>query len=175
MFNFADIKQDLTIIYAFLRVTDDMIDVPQSAAPKKERMEVIVKFLNELFRHRKVESFFEWTEENDDIEKTINWDYFEEYLSDVELSAFRSLCRIAYYLPHEPFYELIEGYKWDIEEKPIRNELDLMEYSKYIASSVATLCTFTFCHRSNQWPDKFGPACQSMIDNARKMGMVSIK
>lgn len=163
----------MTIIYAFCRVTDDMIDTPQSAALKTERLDVIVKFLNELFQNRKIKSFFEWTEEIDDIEKKIDWKYFAKNLSEKELSAFRSISRIAYSLPHEPFYELVEGYKWDIEEKPVRNELDLMEYSKYVASSVATLCTFTFCYKSGQWPDKFGAACQFMIENARKMGMVS--
>lgn len=173
IFSIPDIKQDLTIIYAFCRVTDDMIDTPESTDLKKERLDIIVKFLNQLFRHRHVKNYFEWTEDIEDSAQKIDWPYFENCLSDEELSAFRSVTLIAYYLPHEPFYELVEGYKWDIDEKPVRNELDLMEYSKYVASSVATLCTFIFCYKSNQWPDNFGPACQCMIENARKMGMVT--
>lgn len=170
----SEIKQDLTIIYAFCRVTDDMIDIPESTDLKKERLNVMIKFLNQLFHHRQSKNYFEWTEEIEDYKQKIDWPYFEKCLSDGELSAFRSISRIAYYLPHQPFYELVEGYKWDIEEKPVRNEFDLMEYSKYVASSVATLCIFVCCYKSNQWPDNFGPACQYMIENARKMGMVCL-
>lgn len=167
---FPDIKQDLTILYAFCRVTDDMIDNEQLVELKKERLKVILEFLDQLFSNRRIKSEYCW--ETNSSDPNIDWKYFERQLSIEQLSAFRAIGRIAYYMPQEPFYELAEGYKWDIDGRVVLNENDLIEYSKYVASSVATLCTFVFCHKSYQWPDNMGPKCRSMLENARKMGLV---
>lgn len=172
MFNFADIKQDLTILYAFSRVTDDMIDNEQSIELKKERHRTILDFLNQLFSNRKIKSDYCW--ETDGSEPKIDWKYFEMHLTKEQLSSFRAIARISYYMPQEPFYELIDGYKWDIDGRAVLNENDLIEYSKYVASSVATLCTFVFCHKSYKWPDNMGPKSRAMLDSARKMGLVRL-
>lgn len=166
----SDIKQDLTILYAFCRVTDDMVDNEQAVEMKKERVDVIVKFLDQLFSNRKITSEYCW--DTTSSNPKIDWPYFHQKLSEEQLCSFRAISRIAYYMPQEPFYELVEGYKWDIEGRAVLNENDLIEYSKYVASSVATLCTFVFCHKSYHWPDQMGPKCRSMLENARKMGLV---
>lgn len=166
-------KQDLTILYAFCRVTDDMVDNEHSVALKKERVSVILKFLDQLFANRHITSEYCWQTTND-ADPNIDWKYFEVQLDNEQISAFRAIARIAYYMPQEPFYELVEGYKWDIDGRAVLNEDDLIEYSKYVASSVATLCSFVFCHKSFQWPDNMGPKCRSMLENARKMGLVRI-
>lgn len=41
-----------------------------------------------------------------------------------------------------------------------RCKKDLIEYSKYVASSVETQCMCVFCQKSYQWPDRMGPKCQ---------------
>ncbi|XP_031621320.1 bifunctional lycopene cyclase/phytoene synthase-like [Contarinia nasturtii] len=161
-----DIKQDLTILYAFCRVTDDMVDNEHSIELKKERIRVIVEFLDQLFSNRTIKSEYCW--ERNGSSPKIDWKYFEETLTKEQLSSFRAIARISYYMPSEPFYELVEGYKWDIDGRPVLHENDLIEYSKYVASSVATLCTFVFCHKGYKWPDTIGP----MLENARKMGLV---
>lgn len=166
----SDIKQDLTILYAFCRVTDDMVDNENSVELKKKRMHVISTFLDQLFSNRKVTSEYCW--EVIAPQPKIDWAYFERVLSSEQLCSFRAISRIAYYLPQEPFYELVDGYEWDIAGRCVQNENDLIEYSKYVASSVATLCTFVFCHKSYQWPDRMGPKCRTMLENARKMGLV---
>lgn len=165
-------KQDLTILYAFCRVTDDMIDNEIDTKQKQVQLEIMKKFLNQLFANRKVIGLYEWKIiNNEDIR--IDWTFFQKHLNEEQIASFRSIARIAYYLPQEPFYELVEGYLWDIDGRVVQTEDDLLEYSKYVASSVATLCTFVFCHKSCHWPDNFGPKCKLMFINARKMGQVS--
>lgn len=171
-FLFIAVRQDLTILYAFCRVTDDMIDIEQSMESKKQRLNVITLFLDQLFAHRTNLSNYTWQTATD-CEPSIDWKYFEQQLSEKQLCTFRGVARISSYMPQEPFYELVAGYQWDIDGRPILHEDDLIEYSKYVASSVATLCTFIFCHKCCQWPDEMGPKSRTMLEMARKMGMVS--
>lgn len=172
IFACADIKQDLTILYAFCRVTDDMVDNGQSIQQKKRQVQTIRAFLDQLFAHRSITTEYSWVNIRD-VTPNIDWNYFQQHLTNEQMASFRAIARISYYLPQEPFYELIDGYNWDIEGRAVYSEDDLIEYSKYVASSVATLCTFVFCYKSNQWPDKMDTKCRSMIENARKMGLVS--
>lgn len=173
IFTVLAVRQDLTILYAFCRVTDDMVDIEQSVELKKDRLNVITQFLNQLFSNRVNVSGYTWQSTTNNCEPSIDWKYFEKQLTEKQLCAFRGIARISCYMPQEPFYELISGYKWDIDGRAIRNENDLIEYSMYVASSVATLCTFIYCHKCSQWPDEMGPKSKSMLENARKMGLVS--
>lgn len=161
-------------MYAFCRVTDDMVDTEYSIQQKKRQVQTISAFLNQLFANRRITSEYCW-EMIDDATQNINWNYFKQHLTNEQMASFRAIARISYYLPQEPFYELIDGYNWDIEGKAVYTEDDLIEYSEYVASSVATLCTFVFCYKSNRWPDKMGVKCRSMIESARKMGLVSFE
>lgn len=169
--NCLEIKQDLTILYAFCRVTDDMVDNEHSGQLKKERIKIIVEFLDRLFANRRITSPYSWELLNC-AKCTIDWKYFEKQLTIEQVATFRALSRIAYYMPQEPFYELVDGYNWDIDGRPILDENDLIEYSKCAASSVVILATIVFCHKSNRWPDEMGAQFRSMIDNAQKMGPV---
>lgn len=149
-----------------------MVDNEHSVDLKKERVRVILEFLDQLFSNRKIKSEYCW--ETISSDPIIDWKHFEKQLTKEQLSSFRAITRIAYYMPQEPFYELVEGYKWDIDGRAVLHENDLIEYSKYVASSVATLCTFVFCHKSYKWPDNMGSKSRSMLENARKMGLVSL-
>lgn len=150
-----------------------MVDNEQSVELKRERLNIILKFLDQLFANRYNVSEYSWQIANNNCEPSIDWQYFEKQLSEQQLCTFRGIVRISNYMPQEPFYELVNGYKWDIDGRAIRHENDLIEYSQYVASSVATLCTFIFCHKCHQWPDDMGPKSKLMLENARKMGMVS--
>lgn len=149
-----------------------MVDNELSVELKKQRVKTILEFLDQMFSNRRVKPGSEYCWETVASEPKIDWAHFEKQLSQEQISSFRAINRIAYYMPQEPFYELVEGYKWDIDGRAVLNENDLMEYSKYVASSVATLCTFVFCHKSCHWPDDMGPKSRIMIENARKMGLV---
>lgn len=171
----SDIKHDLSILYAFCRVTDDMIDNETEASERKKQLSIIIEFLDQLFNNRKMINYFVWHNKSNarhSSKDRVNWSYFSEHLTPVQLAAFRAISRIAHYLPQAPFYELMEGYKWDIDGRLVKDEEELKLYSSYVASSVATLCTFIICTRSNYWPDNFGKKCVNMIEHARGMGMV---
>ena len=79
---------------------------------------------------------------------------------------------IAFYLPGPAFRELMKGYECDLQNKLPQTKDDLLEYSKYVASSIATFMIYITCY-------KFGYAnllCkenQSMIDEGRVFGQVS--
>ncbi|KAJ6635851.1 Bifunctional lycopene cyclase/phytoene synthase [Pseudolycoriella hygida] len=165
------VRQDLTTLYAFCRVTDDMVDNEHSMELKTHRLKVIEEFLDQLFANRVNVYNYTW-KVTSNSEPSIDWNYFRKQLTDKQLRSFRGIARISFYLPQEPFYELVKGYKWDIDGRMTHSENDLIEYSKYVASSVATLCTFLFCHKCREWPDQMGPKSISMLENARKMGLV---
>lgn len=175
-FNFvhSDVRQDFTIYYAFIRVTDDIIDEEHDVQSKRQqRMHVICTFLDQLFSNRRITSEYCW--EMIVPQPKIDWPYFEGELTNEQLCVFRALSRIAYYLPQEPFYELMHGYAWDIAKSIVRNESDLIEYSKYVTSSGGTLCTFVLCQKSYQWPDRMGPKCRFMFENIQKLGVVGFE
>lgn len=168
MFNLG-IRMNLIILYAFCRVTDDMIDDEPDVNKQKLKLQLTEKFINELFADRKSDY---------DVKKkphlvNINWKQYETELTDVEMSSFRALTRIAFYLPRKPFYELLAGYQWDIDGRLVRNETDLMEYCNYVAGSVGVLCVFVMMYRCDD--DKFDmvQSYDYVIDKAQQMGRVS--
>lgn len=154
-----------------------MIDRESEVAEREKQLTLITKFLDQLFSDREGNiGYFDWRLKEKSAERStdlVDWVYFEEHLSVEQLAAFRAISRIVHYLPQQPFYELVDGYKWDIDGRLVEDEDDLKLYSSYVASSVATLCTFIVCTRSNYWPDNFGEKCEVMIEHARNMGMVS--
>lgn len=151
-----------------------MVDNEISTEQKRHQVELITKFLDQLFSNRRVTDVYAWQCDQQVDYPMVDWKFFKNHLSEKQLASFRSIARISYYLPQEPFYELVQGYIWDIDQRTVRDEDDLLEYSKYVASSVATLCTFVFCHKTYQWPDHSGPKCKQMLENARKMGLVNV-
>lgn len=148
-----------------------MVDNEHSVQLKKEGVKIIVEFLDQLFANRRITSEYCW-ELMKGAKCNIDWKYFEKHLTKEQAASFRAISRISYYMPQEPFYELVDGYNWDTVGRAVHNENDLIEYSKCVASSVATLCIFVFCYKSSRWPDQMGAKCRSMIENARKMGVV---
>jgi len=101
--------------------------------------------------------------------------YYSDLLSREELAAFRSLSRIAYQLPAEPFYELCQGYEWDILGKVVETEDQLTEYCSYVASSVGVLCTFVMANERRDWfsgsLSKPLEREREVVEAARNMGL----
>ncbi|XP_053214576.1 uncharacterized protein LOC128397835 [Panonychus citri] len=170
----SGIRIDLSILYGFARVTDDMIDNSQGIKTRREKLSIINKFLDQLFADRGNRKWtYDVPTKMDPRKKPkINWKDFTCCLSKDELAAFRALTHIVYYLPSEPFYELARGYSWDIEDKTVETESDLLEYSSYVASSIGILCTFVMCYKSGKFPNGVTDDHIAMVERAKEMGQV---
>lgn len=168
---FVGIRLHLTILYAFCRVTDDMIDNEPNANKKKRKLQLIERFIEELFANRDSDYDVK-TAEHPREPKTIDWAQYRTELNDEELSCFRAISRISFYLPRKPFDELLEGYRWDVNGKNIENETDLLLYSNYVAGSVGALCVYVMLYQSGIRRDDHGDH-DFLIEKAQKMGQVS--
>jgi 15-cis-phytoene synthase/lycopene beta-cyclase len=104
-------------------------------------------------------------------EPNIDWAHYRQELSDEELSCFRAISRISFYMPRKPFYELLEGYRWDVAGKSVENESDLLLYSSYVAGSVGTLCVYVMLYKSGVSLTE--DIRDYIIGKAQKMGQVS--
>ncbi|XP_025407691.1 bifunctional lycopene cyclase/phytoene synthase-like isoform X2 [Sipha flava] len=171
----SGIRMDLLISYTFARITDDMIDDKSlHIEEKKPKLKLFIQFLDELFAGRKSDY---------DVKKKpyipkINWPLYQSQFTDVQMSCCRAFSRIAFYLPRKPFYELLEGYKWDVERRLIRNEKDLMEYCNYVAGSSGAISIFTFMYRSdngmNDIVEKYDNIVEKSQQLARDLQLVNI-
>ncbi|RWS11464.1 bifunctional lycopene cyclase/phytoene synthase-like isoform X2 [Dinothrombium tinctorium] len=167
------VRKDLSILYAFCRVTDNMIDNESIVDKRKDKVNLIKKFIDELSVDRAPSWKYDVGKKIDPKSvPNIDWSYYEKHLKKNQLAAFRAISRISYYLPLEPFRELIRGYEWDINEKMIETDSDLLEYSSYVASSVATLFTCIMCFKSDFVGRKLIKEDEWLIERARDMGKV---
>ncbi|KAE9527398.1 hypothetical protein AGLY_013096 [Aphis glycines] len=164
----AGVRLHLIILYAFCRVTDDMIDSEPNVGVKKQKLTLIERFIGELFADRSADY---------DVKKStprkpqVDWQRYRKELTDEELSCFRAISRISFYLPRKPFYELLDGYRWDVEGKVVQNEADLMLYSSYVAGSVGALCVYVMMHKSGVNIDD-DARHDFVIRKAQQMGQV---
>jgi len=162
----AGIRLDLIILYSFCRVTDDMIDNELDVEKKKRKFQLTNNFINELFHDRKSD----YDVGTKPQKLNIDWTKYESELTDAEMSCFRALSRIAFYLPRKPFEELLAGYKWDIEARLIKNEDDLLLYSTYVAGSVGVLCVYVMMYRCDNDKFKLVENYDYVIKKAYQMG-----
>lgn len=165
----AGIRLHLIILYAFCRVTDNMIDSEQDAGRKERKLSLIERFIDELFADRR--SDYEVRPAPPARDPDIDWTPYQMELTDEELSCFRALSRISFYLPRKPFHELLDGYRWDMAGKQVLNEDDLLLYSNHVAGSVGALCVYVMVYNSG------GNHCaltgrDFVLQRARQMGQV---
>lgn len=163
------IRLDLTILYAFCRVTDDMIDDEPDVEKQKHNLELTKKFIDELFADRKSD----YDVKAKPYVIKIDWAQYQSELTYVQMASFRAISRIAFYLPRKPFYELLEGYQWDMERRLVKSEKDLLLYSSYVAGSIGTLCVYVMMYRCDN--DKFEllDNYDIVIEKAQQMGRVN--
>lgn len=142
----AGIRLHLIILYAFCRVTDDMIDSEQNVVVKKRKLALIEGFIGELFADRNAD--YDVKTSITPRKPEVNWQRYRLELTNVEFSCFRAISRISFYLPRKPFYELLDGYRWDVDGKTVQNKTDLFLYSSYVAGSVGSLCMYVMMYKS---------------------------
>lgn len=166
---------DLIILYAFRRVTYDMIADELDTKKKQCKYGAIEAFVGELFADRK--------SDRDVMTRpgaaNIDWSRYRPELTDREMAIFRAMSRTVFYLPRWPFDDLLAGYRWDVEGRPAKDEDDLMLYSSYVAGSVGALSGHVLMYRCDDDRDH-DPATavehgslQLVVEKARQIGRVN--
>ncbi|KAI9263071.1 phytoene synthase [Sporodiniella umbellata] len=144
-----EVRQDLGTLYGFCRATDDLCDNENVPLDTRKRQ-------------------LAWTREG--IERMFSgkepgWERYP--LPEDCLCAFRAFGRLASYLEKEAVFELLEGYRWDLERRVVQSEADLAFYSACVASSVGEMCTRLMWSHEGQ-----GPRPAWILERARAMGLV---
>lgn len=146
-----------------------MIDSEPVADRKLRKLELTERFTDELFADRRSDYDVE-TATGCRVPR-VDWSLYQSELSAEELSCFRALSRIVFYLPRKPFYELLDGYRWDVNGNTVNDENDLLLYSSYVAGSVGTLCVYVMVYKSGATDN--GETHEFVIKKAHQMGQVS--
>lgn len=150
-------RQDLGVLYAFCRATDDLADNEQVPVDQRKRqLKVVREFVNDLFTQKS------------NCALDMDWAAYEDRLPDDCLASFRSLVRLRYVLQVDTVLELLDGYTWDLERRPVLTETDLIRYSECVASSVGEMCTRILMNNSKS----VDPTTLTWtISRARDMGL----
>ncbi|KAI8642701.1 Squalene/phytoene synthase-domain-containing protein [Parasitella parasitica] len=153
------IRQELGVLYAFCRVTDDLCDDETVLIQeRRQQLKTIRQFVNDLFGQKSSSPH------------VIDWDLYNGKLPDSCISAFKSFTRLRDVLEADAIHELLNGYKWDLDRRSILNKDDLRRYSACVASSVGEMCTrIILAHSDNKNTRK---ESQWIIQRAREMGLV---
>lgn len=156
-------RQDLGVLYAFCRATDDLADDESVPVDQRKRqLKLVRNFVVDIFTQKS------------DSASSIDWTPYMDLPADC-LASFRSFVRLRHVLQADTVIELLDGYTWDLERRPILNESDLKRYSECVASSVGEMCTRVLMHsnrhqNSNTTMDNATLAWT--VDRAREMGLV---
>lgn len=173
---YAAVHHDLIICNAFCRIGDEIVDSTTKPIEEKERfVRILRKFLDELFANRVVHENLRWTDiktKTDD--NKIDWNYLGQHLNDDEIIIFRCLSRIVYYLPQEPFYDMLAGFETDLKLGVIANTTELRNYCANAANSL-TMFIFICCHKNDCWPSDINERFDSMFKKIRTLCIVSIQ
>jgi 15-cis-phytoene synthase / lycopene beta-cyclase len=145
-----------------------MIDSEPNVGVKKQKLMLIERFIGEIFADRSADYDVKTSTSR---KPEVDWQRYRQELTDEELSCFRAISRISFYLPRKPFYELIDGYRWDVNGKMVQNETDLLLYSSYVAGSVGTLCVYVMMYKSGVNIDD-DARHDFVIKKAQQMGQV---
>lgn len=149
-----------------------MIDDGPNAGAKKRKLLLIQRFVGELFADRDSDYGVNATSAR---EPRVDWTrYGPPELTDEQVSCFRAVSRISFYLPRKPFDELLEGYQWDVDGRTVDDEADLLLYSSHVAGSVGVLCVYVMVHQSGGCGRLDDGGHDFLIEKARLMGQVRL-
>ncbi|KAI9300497.1 Lycopene beta-cyclase [Cunninghamella echinulata] len=155
------VRQDLGILYGFCRATDDLADNENiSITQRQQQLHMVRQFVHDLFLQKS------------NCSQDIDWACYQQVLPSECLASFRSFVRLRHVLQPEAIHELLDGYVWDLERRPIQHEQDLKTYSACVASSVGEMCTrIILSYRYSDKPmEPF--IMHDTIEKAREMGLV---
>ncbi|GAA5795752.1 hypothetical protein HPULCUR_001114 [Helicostylum pulchrum] len=153
-------RLDLGILYGFCRATDDLCDDETIPVEKrKHQLKVTHQFVKELFSQKT----------NTPV---IDWDFYTAQLPSSCISAFKTFTRLRHILQVDAIEELLDGYKWDLERRPIETQEDLYRYSACVASSVGEMCTRILLHNNTNTTSDGHTSDKWVLERAREMGLV---
>ena len=163
-----NVRQDLCVLYAFCRVSDDVVDESngKSQSWKRQQLNEMRSFIDEHFLP--AEDFGRGPP--------------RLLKSKMCRHAFASHRALVYSLSHKvprgPFMELLRGYDYDLRseendpQSEIQNESDLRAYCANVASSVAEMCLWLMCD-SRHWERTIESTSFTLVKiKAREMGEV---
>ncbi|ORE02406.1 terpenoid synthase [Rhizopus microsporus var. microsporus] len=149
VFNYA-VRQDLSVLYGFCRATDDLCDNESVPGKRRERqLQATRQFVKTLY-----------------AEKQLTEAHYSQ-LPVTCIPAYRAFAtHLRYIVSEESVYELLDGYRWDLERRSVKDEDDLAYYSACVASSVGEMCTRIIAHHGQC------SLSSDTIHRARQMGLV---
>jgi 15-cis-phytoene synthase/lycopene beta-cyclase len=126
--------------YSFCRVADDLVDNANTQDEAQAWVAKLTQYLAMAYASKEARIISKQP-------------HMQAYISENFPQASQSALRLlpTHILPHRPFYELLEGFKTDLEfhsdkfskeleDFPVANEQDLETYSARVAGTVAELC-----------------------------------
>lgn len=131
------VKYDVYGLYAFCRITDDLIDECNDIVQQKKNMKLMLDYIDFVYENRN----YMYGSYQDNIIKLLN-----DNNIDVDENIIKSFRFFRYVIYRNniqrKFVELLlHGYQWDIDNHQIITEQDLIQYSIYVASSVGLICS----------------------------------
>ncbi|KAL7754351.1 hypothetical protein RI367_000332 [Sorochytrium milnesiophthora] len=155
-----DLRHDVTAVYAFCRVTDDMADnANESISVRREQILAVQTWLDAIYTRKAKEG-------------TMPLPLIK--LSATQQAALRHFRRFAaLHVPLAPLRDLLQGYLWDLQydEQPVDSTADLVRYSQYVASTVGVMMTQLIFERDGRPCNSDNPATTSLLQHASDMGV----
>ncbi|TVY41851.1 Bifunctional lycopene cyclase/phytoene synthase [Lachnellula subtilissima] len=126
------LRIDLILLYSFCRVADDLVDNADTKSTAREWIRKLTHYLDLAYASKEARVISK--------EPSLN-----TYITSTFPTSAHSALRLlpTYILPYKPLYDLLEGFKTDLEFtptiSPIQTEHDLENYAAYVAGTVAEL------------------------------------
>ncbi|TQS34399.1 hypothetical protein Golomagni_05220 [Golovinomyces magnicellulatus] len=163
------LRIDLILLYSFCRVADDLVDNAGTEIEARKWISKLTKFLD-----------LSYADDQSDLSEKLH--RIESYISDNFPKSTRSALQLlpTRYLSCRPLYELLEGFKTDVEflkarngnfaeSFPIKDEQHLNLYATRVAGTIAELCLELVFHHGTT---KIAPAQRNILfDAGRRMGV----
>ncbi|KAJ1499116.1 hypothetical protein HMI56_004577, partial [Coelomomyces lativittatus] len=128
-----EVRQDIHTVYFFCRVTDDIADEEtHSIEQRKIKLNKILTLIQSAYDCQKCKKSFNFDEQ---VLLT------PETFSALQISAVRGMCRLIAIIPFHSIEDLFKGYFWDLNETVVHDTKDVIQYSKYVASTVGEMMT----------------------------------
>ncbi|ATZ45729.1 Bcphs1 [Botrytis cinerea B05.10] len=145
------LRIDLILLYSFCRVADDLVDDANTDSEAREWIAKLTHYLDLVYASK----------ETANVAASCRSDVDKYIQNSFPPSLYRTLRLLpTHILSPRPLYELLEGFKTDLEfhqanrykntgEFPIRDEHNLTIYSRRVAGTVAEMCLeLAFYHTS---------------------------
>lgn len=116
-----EVRNNIARLYSFCRCTDDMID-EYSGPTQKKHINLIEEFLVAL----KIPT-------GPEMVPSIHQGFVN----------YKYICK-NFKIPRKHYSLIAQGYRWDVEDKPIETTRDLIEYSVYVAGYVGLVSSHIF-------------------------------